>query len=425
MVDQKHVQEPTPQLARFMGALAGFADRRRHMFSDLNQRGDLLIDLAPFLHGLTSALAAAVPEFRGQELADLLERRGTVALLLRLSAIPIPVLGRQFSTWLIANSLVTAIRTKGGEVVPPTELRRGDVLRFLDVALSPANRRAARRALERYAEELGLGPLTVDFAACWRADRQPIRHGRTSPPSRRLHDLAPKERSILGLLVVLIFACDCWTLRANPFDVLYGALVKLGYERWEGGADSFRLAITEGLVAATFDAIPEEHLLSPDKIDWPALLASPQALDWAGAVLPAFIDISRGKGFQGFRLLGFVRQLTNRTKRGIKEEPTDDHLRRLGHRVVSLDEAPERAASSAADPGCRVPEVHELRDKLGGQLSRRERQVLARRAHDLPFDQIGRELGMAPATARVLMLRARRAMAQASPSAVRRTRKGR
>src|SRR2546426_4321050 len=106
---------------------------------------------------------------------------------------------------------------------------------------------------------------------------------------------------------------------------------------------------------------------------------------------------------QGFRLLRFVQELNNRTKRGMREEPTDDHLRRLVHSVVNLDARPEEVAGSSVDPGQRVPEIRELREKLAAHLSRRERQVLARRAHDLPFKEIGRELGMSPATARVLM----------------------
>jgi hypothetical protein len=86
-----------------------------------------------------------------------------------------------------------------------------------------------------------------------------------------------------------------------------------------------------------------------------SLVAGPQVLDWAGAALSVFIEMSGREESQGFRLLRFVQELNNRTKRGMREEPTDDHLRRLGHSVVNLDARPEEVAGSSVDPGQRVP----------------------------------------------------------------------
>ena len=98
-----------------------------------------------------------------------------------------------------------------------------------------------------------------------------------------------------------------------------------------------------------------------------SLVAGPQVLDWAGAALSVFIEMSGREESQGFRLLRFVQELNNRTKRGMREEPTDDHLRRLGHSVVNLDARPEEVAGSSVDPGQRVPGPRCRRRRYGGR----------------------------------------------------------
>jgi hypothetical protein len=401
------------ELARIAGSVAGYIGRRRELFESISLAKDFKPGIAFILEQVLAPLATIAPSHPGRRRLQELSDGGTVRLIVAaVNASPVE-LGRRYVALLMAWRLVVlAVTHKGGHVVYSGVNTNPDAHRFLDAALSSTNRRVAQRLLASHSRRLGLRELHVDFAATYRT-------GRASPiqtfgqQSVRLDDLRPRDAVLIVLLFALIFACDCWCLKENPINVAYLALIKLGNELWETGSEAFREAMTESLVVATMDTIPPGKLSKLDRFEKVAILEG-DAIAWAGAVVLAYQDM-HAHSLIGFRLLRFLKDLTNKAKRHERWTGTEDHLIELGHRVLNLDETGFDLADNRTDPGIVIPEVYYLRDRIRqANLTRREKQVLALRLRDMPFDRIGKELGMSPSSARVLMYRVRRA---AGPSA--------
>jgi DNA-binding CsgD family transcriptional regulator len=278
----------------------------------------------------------------------------------------------------------------------------------LDALFAPSQRRAVRRLIERICERSGAPGVRIDFAANWRygsghliqaLDREAVAHAFGSQAAPGLH-----------ALVAWLFLADCWAVRANPVSVAYLAAVQLGYERGQRGSDAFRQALAEALVVATRDDLDLDGLEDVGSAAWARVLTG-ELLDWAGSILVCFQEAMEQPGqLAQFGVFEFMRTLERAGKRGRGFELVEEHLRRLTYRVIRLD-ANEGVVTSTQDPGQRIPELYELRGRIAeAKLTRRERQVLALRAHDLDFKAIGKELNIDSGTARVLMYRVRRAM---------------
>jgi hypothetical protein len=352
---------------------------------------------------LLTGLTVLVPEYSGRDPRALLMEEGAAQIIQRVAAVDPELLGRQYLLVVLSLQLSRYAISLGAM---PAPIERGQPL--LPALLDPIQRRAARRVLRQMSSDLGLAQVHVDFAAMWITDTvPPVR--RQGTPKVELSELAPRDFAVVAALFLLVFACDCWQVGQNPLDVIYLGLINIGVAIWDGGAEEFKSALAEGLVAATSDIFTDEQLAAPDTVDWAGLMTG-ETLDWAGSVLLAFMKMSRTSRPASFRLLDFLAELELKARAGHRLEPVDVHLRKLGRRVLNLDAGPH-SIPAGSDEIQRIPELHDLKRELANvKLTKRERQVFALKAQDWDYRAIGNELGIAPTTARVLMLRARRAV---------------
>jgi DNA-binding CsgD family transcriptional regulator len=356
-----------------------------------------------------------VPGFeRGPDLL-MLQSGGLVKLFLGLGRLEASRVGKTLMTVLLVWQMNRyAIEKYGVTLTQRDDSLRRDPRRFLNAAFSPTTRRLARRALFNYGRRLGMGDVTIDFAAMYRTGQVPAVTFLPAASVSRPGIPTSRDGVVMLLLAALVFACDCWALQENPLNVAFAALVQHGSRLWEAGSPEFRTAMTEALVLATCQTFPADKVAKLDRMEAVAVLEG-DVLDWASSVVIAFHEL-RAHSVSRFRLMRFLRDLTNQAKRvGPEPEPTDSHLYRLGHKPVSLDgDPPVHVADDRSDPGRLIPDAHELRARLQiDRLTPQQRRVLALRMNDMPFDEIGNKLGISAATARVLMHRVRRASGRA------------
>jgi DNA-binding CsgD family transcriptional regulator len=353
---------------------------------------------------VVETFASLIPEYRGRSAVQLLRSEGAPRLIGRIAACERDQLARHGSRAILSLRL-SSLAIERGATCELASRPTG----VLDAFFAPAQRRAARRQIERACERAGVPGVRLDFAAMWRTGNAkpiPVHHLRAVAALLE----SPPRRGFPALLLWL-FLADCWTARANPFSVLYLSAVQFGYERLANGTDAYRQALTEALVVATRADLPLEGLEDLGSGAWPAVLTG-DLLEWAASILVRFEEAMQTPGqLARFRIFEFVATLERAGDRGRRHERTiEEHLRRLDYRVVRLD-AGDGVVASPNDGLQRLPDIHELRDQIAkAKLTPRQRQVLALRAHDLDFVAIGKELNINPSTARVLMLRTRRAI---------------
>lgn len=386
------------ELALLGGALAKDLTRRPAPggASALAAFGGLMAELA-----LEAVAAALVPDPDGKP-RELLARYGTVRLGLRTLRLPPELIEARAKLALTRYHLIAVAGATGA--MPTAEAtERYDPAAFLSTLLSPTTRRTARRLLARASRDPGLGRIEVDFIAAYRLGLPAIRQ--RGQPSVGWEELGSVDLMRIIFLVGLIFFCDCWALHTPAVDVFYLTLLQVGRSRWEREeAEAFREGLARSLLLATsLDVSPADV----HELDLSVVLDGRTA-ESMGPLVLAFWELLQ-RGLAGFRLETFVRSLTRLAWRIDRDEPTDQHLRKLGRKVVDLSAHQESIGGPAPDPGQLVADAASVRAAVA-RLSPRERSVLELVARDLPYAEIGQRLGIAPATARVLALRARRAL---------------
>lgn len=194
---------------------------------------------------LVDALSGVIPEYRGLDPVEIAQRDGAVGIVSKLTMVPPELIGKQImGTFLSLRLSILAI--ENGAVLIPRVRAPG----LLEALFHPVHRRAARRYLERFAASTDLGPITVDFAAAWRScNQQPIRHQRIAPDN--FATLSGRQAAAILALTTFLMAADAWTVRANPVDMFYLAIVNGGAKRWATASEAIRQAITEALFVAT------------------------------------------------------------------------------------------------------------------------------------------------------------------------------
>ncbi len=411
------MSDGTLEMVRLAGTFAGIVGRRRQAF-EATQLDEAAIGFAAWaLEQVITPILPLVPGYARRFDLPALRAGGLVRLILSASRLEASRLGKAMATLLLVLQMNRyAVEKRGATVHNRHDSLASNPRAFLDAALSPTTRRLARRALADQALHLGIKGLRVDFAAMYRTGTVPAIYFLSASGSFPTTIGASRDGIRLLLLGALVFACDCWTLRENPLNVAFAALIQHASLLWESGSPNFRTAMTEALVLATCQTLPPEKVQKLDRMEAVTVLEG-EALDWASSVVIAFHEL-RAHSPSRFRLMRFLSDLVNKAKhQGPNLEPLDLHLSRLGHRVVALDgESGVDVADNRADPGRVIPEIHELRARLQvDRLTSRERQVLALRMKDMPFDAIGRELGISASTARVLIHRVRRASGRSTP----------
>jgi DNA-directed RNA polymerase specialized sigma24 family protein len=352
---------------------------------------------------LIETFSGLIPEYRHRSARELLNEEGPIRLVGRIAECEPQLLARQGMRALLSLRLALVAVDLGATVPPPPP-----VAGVLDTFFAASHRRAARHLIERHLRCSGARYIQLDLAATWRTgSNKLIRALDEDAAARGLVEGMDRRR--LGLMIWLLLA-DCWTARANPVSVAYLLAVQWGYERWRRGSDAFRQALTEALVIATRDDLDLAGLEDVNSVAWGDILTG-DLLDWAGSILETFHQAMERPGqLASFRVFDFRATLKRAGRRGRRFETVEEHLVGLAYRVVRLDNG-EGEPPAGEDPGDRIPEVYELRARVANaKLTKRERQVLALCASDMDYNTIGKELGISPSTARVLMFRARRAM---------------
>jgi DNA-binding CsgD family transcriptional regulator len=396
--------DPDVALARALGALTAYLARHRDQFPSISP-GSEKAWVATLEWGITTVIdtfAPLIPEYRGRSALQLLRREGAVRLIWRIATCQPRLLGRQ-AVQTILSAQLSLLAMQGGAALQPLPPSTG----ALDAFFDPSQRRTARRLIERICERSGALRVRIDFAANWRYGS---RHLIQALDQEAVAVLGSQGAPGLFALVAWLFLADCWAVRANPVSVAYLTALQLGYERWQRGSDAYRQALTEALVVATRDDLDLAGLEDVGSAAWARVLTG-ELLDWAGSILVCFREAMEQPGqLAQFGVFDFMHTLERAGKRGRGFELVEEHLRSLTYRVIRLD-ANEGVVTSPHDPGQRIPELYELRGRIAeAKLTRRQRQVLALRAHDLDFNAIGKELNIDTSTARVLMYRVRRAM---------------
>ncbi|HUZ71297.1 MAG TPA: hypothetical protein VMU65_16445 [Candidatus Saccharimonadales bacterium] len=396
--------EPDVAVARALGSLTARLARHRVDFLPLAGNSEALVGLLE--RGITiliDSFSPLVPEYRGRSALDLLRQAGAARLVSRVAACEPPLLGRQAALTMLSVQL-SAVALHQGAMSEPLP----DCAGVLDASFDHSQRRAVRRLIERIFERSGVNGVPIDFAASWRTgDSRLIR---TLDQDGVAHAFESNGNRLFALFIWL-FLADCWAVRANPVSVAYLTGMQVGYERWLSGSDAYRQALTEALVVATSRDVKLDGLDDVGSAAWAAVLTG-DLIEWAGSVLVSFTEAMEQPGYLAkFGVFDFMRSLERAGKRGRRFETVEEHLLGLAHKVIRMDDAEGIIGSDANDPGQRIPEVYELRGRIQKiKLTRRQRQVLARRIEDMDFAAIGKELHMAPDTARVVMHRIRRSM---------------
>jgi DNA-binding CsgD family transcriptional regulator len=130
-------------------------------------------------------------------------------------------------------------------------------------------------------------------------------------------------------------------------------------------------------------------------------------------VLLAFMQMTGRPKDARFSLLHFLKELESGARKSEGGELIDEHLRRLHRVVVNLDDEYGTPVGREDEHIASIPGVEDIRNQLRRTpMTKRERQVLNLKAQDYDYQNIGDHLGISASTARVLMLRVRRASGQ-------------
>jgi hypothetical protein len=288
---------------------------------------------------------------------------------------------------------------------------------LLDLALSPVNRRLARRSLARVAERVGLEGFKLDLLAMWRAGRPPILFRRITTREPAASDLVA-----FGLLCLVIILSDLSQL-ARPFDALARGAIEEGRRRWDSVPAYVRQAVSEALLLATDDRYTGAQLTQ-------VIQEGIQGLEnWerAGGLLIGFHQLC-ARLDQSFRLGGFLSQLVAVADRLGNLESDPDHMRRLARlarrRGLSRDWRPieldrplpgggfHELPDETRDPQQTVP-TWLVFERALENLSASERETFLRKLAGYPAATIAARLGSSPEVVRVLQLRARRKLREA------------
>lgn len=395
---------PDVALARGLGALTARLTRQRDLLlSTLVDAAVWLPILERVVAGAIDSFASLVPAFRGRPALQLLREEGAVRLMREVARCDPALLGRRIVDTLFSLRL-SLLALERGAVMQPLPSTTG----ALDLFFHPSQRRAARRLLE---ERFGLADAGVrlDFTSAWRTGSgQLVRALDAHHAGRAFTDQADPS---MRVLTAWLFGADCWVAGANPVSVAYMAAVQLAHARWEAGTNEFRQAITEALVVATRNDLPLDGLDDVNSSAWASVL-SDDLLDWAASILDQFHSaLHEPGGLATFRVFEFRRTLERAGKRGTRRcETIEEHLIRLTYKVVGPEVA-ARELRCDEHPGDRVPELFELRARIAdAHLTKRQKQVLALYALDLDSKTVAEALRMKPVTARVTLMKLRRAL---------------
>jgi DNA-binding CsgD family transcriptional regulator len=356
---------------------------------------------------LIDALSGVIPEYRGLTPVEIAQRDGAVGIVSKLVKVPPEEVAKQImGTFLSLRLSILAI--ENGAVLIPRVRAPG----LLEALFHPVHRRAARRYLERFTATTDLGPMAVDFASAWRCGtRQPIRHRRIAPDN--FATLSGRQASVILALTTFLMAADAWTVRSNPVDMFYLAIVNGGAKRWATASEAVRRAITEALLVATRPDIELDELRN-DPSAWDRVLGDETA-EWASSVLLAFMQLTGQPNAARFSLLHFLRELERSARKAQSPEFIDEHLRRLRKVVINLDDEGNTAVGREDENIASLPGIQDIRHHLRRTpLTKREREVINLKAQDYDYRTIGNQLGITASTARVLVLKVRRAAGRKS-----------
>jgi DNA-binding CsgD family transcriptional regulator len=351
---------------------------------------------------LIDALSGVIPEYRGLTPVEIAQRDGAVGIVSKLAKVHPDVIGKQImGTFLSLRLSILAI--ENGAVLIPRARAPG----LLEALFQSVHRRAARHYLERFTAATDIGTMTVDFAAAWRTgNKQPIRHQRIAPDN--FATLSGRQAAVILALTSFLMAADAWTVRANPVDMFYLAIVNGGAKRWATASEAVRRAITEALFVATRPEIELDELRN-DPSAWDRVLGDETA-EWASSVLLAFIQLTGQPKAARFSLLHFLKELERSARKAQSTELIDEHLRRLHRVVTNLDD--EYSTPVGCEDGniASIPGIQDIRNHLRRTpLTKREREVINLKAQDYDYRTIGNHLGITASTARVFVLKVRRA----------------
>jgi len=208
-------------------------------------------------------------------------------------------------------------------------------------------------------------------------------------------------------------AADAWTVRANPVDMFYLAIINGGAKRWATASDAVRRAITEALFVATRPEIELDELRN-DPSAWDRVLGDETA-EWASSVLLAFMQLTGQPKTARFSLLLFLKELERSARKAQSPELIDEHLRRLRKVVINLDDEYSTPVGREDDNIASLLGIQDIRNHLRRTpLTKREREVINLKAQDYNYRTIANELGITATTARVLVMKVRRAAGRKS-----------
>lgn|GEM_PF-6061619 len=394
-------------LARIAGIMAASIGRMR---LDADPGPTLLSGTELVAWHVIDALRGLIPEYDGLNPVEIAQRDGLVGIVSRLAKVPQERFAKYAVSAYLSFRLSILALQRGAVPVSPVRAPG-----LLDALFSPVHRRAARRYLADFTVRTDLGLVHVDFAAAWRFGTPPIR-SRIAP-----HDfdhLNGRQFLVIVALITLILAADSWCVTANPVDVLSLALIHGGAKRWSAGSEAFKRAVAEALVVATRkDIVLEEFGKEPRA--WDRVLSDITA-EWASSLLLAFIQLTGAPKAARFSLIRFLKELERDAHKSEGSELIEEHLRRLGRVVVNLDAEGVAEVGREDDRIESIPAVQDIRSHLRTMpLTKREREVLNLRAQNWDFHRIGDHLGISASTARVLMMRVRRAAGQQHLSSTR------
>lgn len=389
-------------LARIAGIMAASIGRMR---LDADPGPTLLTGTELVAWHVIDALHGLIPEYDGLSPLEIAQRDGIVGIVAKLAKLP-PDRFAKHAVSVYLSFRLSILAFQGG-AVPITTVRAPGLLEAL---FDPVHRRATRRYLAEFTARTDLGSVFVDFAAAWRFGTPPIR-SRVAP--RDFEGLSGRQFMVIAALMTFLIAADSWAVKANPVDVFYLALIHGGVKRWNAGSEAFKRAVAEALVVATHKDIALEELgKQPDA--WDRVL-SDITIEWASSLLLAFIHLTGAPKEARFSLIRFLKDLEHDAHKAEGGELIEDHLRRLGRVVVNLDADDGAEVGRDDDRIASIPGIQDIRNHLRKTpLTKRERQVLNLRAQYLDYQQIGDRLGITAATARVLMMRVRRAAGKQS-----------
>lgn len=401
----------TAQIVRGVGALAGLVRRAAPEFRNGTNWREALVGVESLI-GCMLETVGAVDAPAENSLASLMGSRGTASMVLQLTRLQARDAAKRLVLQVLLLELAGHPIRRGESVHASLRPMPG----LLDAALSPANRRTAKRCLMRVANRLGLEGFRVDLVAMWRAGSPPIR-------CRRVQPVDPDPRDVVGFafLAVLVIASDLWMLGRSPLDPLARGTIQETRRRWDATSPEFRRALPEALLLATDDRYTPDHLTKVVTEGVGATLEVDE-LDRAAGLLMGFLDLG-GRVDESFTLFKFLGQIAYRADLLGDSETIAEHMDRLGRqarrrggrkdwRVVELDKPrpgslPCEVADETHDPQRSVPIWIDF-DRAIVALSPGEQETFLRKLAGFPRAEIARRMGTSPDAVGVLQFRARK-----------------